>query len=78
MRNSIAAGLSLGGGLNLGGGLTGGTSGLANTNKGLLGGLNLAGTQKSMFLYEMHVEFANVLTIYQPPPPSTHTHSFAL
>lgn len=39
-------GLSLGGGLSLGAGLGGGTSGLASTNKGLIGGLNLAGTQK--------------------------------
>lgn len=45
-KKKIASGLSLGGGLGIGGG----TSGLGgNTNKGLLGGLNLAGvgTQKS-------------------------------
>lgn len=44
----VLAGL-LGGGLSLGGGLGGGIGGLGNTNKGMLGGLNLAGTtQKSM------------------------------
>lgn len=47
-----AAGLSLGGGtgLNLGGGLGGGITGLGGTNRGLLGGLNLAGAQKCMQL----------------------------
>ena len=45
--NSIPlSGIPLVGGLNLGGGLGGGATGLGNTNKGLLGGLNLAGTQK--------------------------------
>lgn len=48
--SSPRAGL-LGGGLSLGGGLGGGIGGLGNTNKGMLGGLNLAGTtQKSTFL----------------------------